>query len=116
MLTALQQQNQQMVSLMERLLENKDASTTPSAIPLPAPDSYGDLVRDLPTFCYDDDDATIFKDWFRRYGPVINDRRSSLPDERKCWISSTDRRIKPIPTTFYHESHDRSTSLLLWTS
>lgn len=67
---------------MEKLLENKAAPTTPPAIPLPAPDPYGDLVRDLPSFCYDDDDIT-FKDWFRRYGPVINDRGSSLPDERK---------------------------------
>ncbi|VDO91198.1 unnamed protein product [Heligmosomoides polygyrus] len=71
----LQQQNQQMVSMMEKLLENKAAPTTPLAIPLPATDPYGDLVRDLSTFCYDDDDTT-FKDWF-------NDRGSSLPDERK---------------------------------
>ncbi|VDP08514.1 unnamed protein product [Heligmosomoides polygyrus] len=88
----------------------------------PRPDPYGDLVRDLPTFCYDDDDDTTFKDWFRRYGPIINDRGSSLPDERKrnlllcCWTSSTDTRIKPIPTAFYHKSHDISTWLLLWTS
>ncbi|VDO70993.1 unnamed protein product [Heligmosomoides polygyrus] len=79
-----------MVSMMEKLLENKAAPTTPPAIPLPAPDPYGDLVGDLPTFCYDDDDTT-FKDWFRRYGPVINDRGSSLPDERNLLLDKLER-------------------------
>ncbi|VDO18978.1 unnamed protein product [Heligmosomoides polygyrus] len=40
---------------------------------LPAPDPYGVLARDPPTFTYDDDDDTIFKDWLRRYGPIVND-------------------------------------------
>ncbi|VDP58648.1 unnamed protein product [Heligmosomoides polygyrus] len=59
MLSVPQQQNQQMVSMMEKLLENKAAPTTLPAIPFPAP---GDLVRDLPTFCYDNDDDITFKD------------------------------------------------------
>lgn len=85
MLSVLQQQNQQMVSLMEKLLESKAATSPSPTVPMPhpPPDPYGDLVRDLPAFSYEDDDETTFKDWFKRYGPVIEDRGSSLSDDRR---------------------------------
>ncbi|VDO18660.1 unnamed protein product [Heligmosomoides polygyrus] len=46
-------------------------------------DPYGDLVRDLPVFNYEKDDESTFDAWFQRYGPVINNRGSTLSDERK---------------------------------
>uniref|UniRef100_A0A0N4WYM2 DUF7083 domain-containing protein n=1 Tax=Haemonchus placei TaxID=6290 RepID=A0A0N4WYM2_HAEPC len=45
--------------------------------------AYGDLVRDLPYFNYDEDDDSTFDAWYKRYGRVIDDRGSSLPDGRK---------------------------------
>ncbi|KAL6742233.1 hypothetical protein Aduo_015404 [Ancylostoma duodenale] len=56
---------------------------SPTTPPMPIADPYGDLVRDLPSFNYDEDDDATFDAWIKRYGPVIDDRGSTLSDERK---------------------------------
>nr|CDJ96741.1 unnamed protein product [Haemonchus contortus] len=53
-------------------------------------DAYGDVMRDLPYFNYDEDDDPMHG---IRYGPVVNDRGSSLPDncERTLIIDKLDK-------------------------
>uniref|UniRef100_A0A183GN38 Protein-tyrosine sulfotransferase n=1 Tax=Heligmosomoides polygyrus TaxID=6339 RepID=A0A183GN38_HELPZ len=68
---------------MLRKLGYNTSSDRPSYEEFAADDFYEHDYIDLLTFCYDYDDDTTFKDWLKRYGPVINDRGSSLPDERK---------------------------------
>ncbi|XGW28165.1 hypothetical protein V3C99_008177 [Haemonchus contortus] len=76
---ALQQQMQQLLAvLVEQKLGPEQSPTKQQP-----PDAYGDLMRDLPYFNYDEDDDSTFDAWYKRYGPVIDDRGSSLSDDRK---------------------------------
>ncbi|KAK6025820.1 hypothetical protein OSTOST_08267, partial [Ostertagia ostertagi] len=78
----MQQQNQHINELLYTLVEHR-VGFSQSPTKVPSPDAYGDLMRDLPYFSYDDDDDSTFNSWFKRYGPVIDDRGSSLSDDRK---------------------------------
>ncbi|KAL6739961.1 hypothetical protein Aduo_013357 [Ancylostoma duodenale] len=84
-LQLLQQQNQRIADLVSMLVERQKASTSAADFASPAPrvDPYGDLVRDLPTFNYEEDEDETFNAWYTRYGPVIDDRGKALSDDRK---------------------------------
>nr|CDJ96200.1 7TM GPCR domain containing protein [Haemonchus contortus] len=75
---ALQQQMQQLLTV---LVEQK-VGPEQSPAKQQSPDAYGDLMT-MPYFNYDEDDDSTFDAWYKRYGPVIDDRGSSLPDDRK---------------------------------
>ncbi|KAL6738958.1 hypothetical protein Aduo_012454 [Ancylostoma duodenale] len=66
---------------------------SPTTPPVPIADPYGDLVRDLPAFNYDEDDDATFDAWIKRYGPVIDDRGSTLSEEckRNLIVDKLDR-------------------------
>nr|CDJ83631.1 unnamed protein product [Haemonchus contortus] len=76
---ALQQQVQQLLAVLVEWKLGPEQSPTKQQ----SPDAYGDLMRDLPYFNYDEDDDSTFDAWYKRYGPVIDDRGSPLPDDRK---------------------------------
>ncbi|XGW17346.1 hypothetical protein V3C99_002168, partial [Haemonchus contortus] len=85
-LAVFQEQNQALQRQMHQLLTVLvDQKLGPEQAPTKqqSPDAYGDLMRDLPYFNYDEDDDSTFDAWYKRYGPVIDDRGSSLPDDRK---------------------------------
>ncbi|KAK5981202.1 hypothetical protein GCK32_005781 [Trichostrongylus colubriformis] len=77
-----QQQNEHTNKLLAALVDQK---LVPARSPekASAPDAYEDLMRDLPRFSYEQDDESTFDLWFTRYGAVIDDRGSSLTDDRK---------------------------------
>ncbi|VDO83997.1 unnamed protein product [Heligmosomoides polygyrus] len=77
------QQLQLLQQLVTRLIEQRDPTSTHAVQGVPAIDPYGDLVRDLPAFVYDKDDDTTFDAWYKRYGPVIEDRGAALTEERR---------------------------------
>ncbi|RCN44235.1 hypothetical protein ANCCAN_09753 [Ancylostoma caninum] len=87
LLTAQSQQVQMLQQLVTHLVDQKDATTrqptTPTSTPIPNDHSYSDLIRDLPVFNYNADDETTFDAWYKRYGPVIDDRGAALSEERK---------------------------------
>ncbi|KIH66008.1 hypothetical protein ANCDUO_03667 [Ancylostoma duodenale] len=68
--------------LMATLVDQK-RMPSPTTPPMPIADPCGDFVRDLPAFNYDEDDDATFDAWIKRYGPVIDDRGSTLSEERK---------------------------------
>ncbi|KAK5975218.1 Gap-Pol polyprotein [Trichostrongylus colubriformis] len=78
----MQQQNEHRSKFLAALVDQK---LMPAQSPdkASAPDAYGDLIRDLPQFSYEEDDESTFDPWFRRYGAVIDDRGSSLTDDGK---------------------------------
>ncbi|WKY12958.1 hypothetical protein Q1695_004069 [Nippostrongylus brasiliensis] len=82
-LAAQAQQLQLLQHLVGCLVDQKETKPSPPAPALTLPDPYGDLIRDLPVFSYDKDDETTFDAWIKRYRPVIDDRGTSLTDERK---------------------------------
>ncbi|KAK5965686.1 hypothetical protein GCK32_012919 [Trichostrongylus colubriformis] len=76
------QQLEMMQNLLTRIAENKGV-TTPSPLTSISSDPYGDLIRGIPNFVYDAEDDETFEAWFKRYGPVIDDRGYALSDDRK---------------------------------
>ncbi|RCN38633.1 hypothetical protein ANCCAN_15453 [Ancylostoma caninum] len=86
LLTAQSQQMQMLQQLVTHLVDQKDATTrhptTPTSTAIPN-DPYSDLIRDLPVSNYNADDETTFDAWYKRYGPVIEDRGAALSEERK---------------------------------
>ena len=81
----LQEQNHQIAGLVSALKEQKCSTSTAANPSSPAPriDTYGDLIRDLPSFNYDADEDATFDARFKRYGAVIDDRGTELSSERK---------------------------------
>ncbi|KAK5967228.1 hypothetical protein GCK32_000241 [Trichostrongylus colubriformis] len=97
------QQLEMMQNLLTRMAENKGV-TTPSTLPSGPSDPYGNLIRDIPNFVYDVEDDETFGTWFKRYGPVIDDRGCALSDDRKrnLIIDKLDKSTyRRIPSTSY---------------
>nr|CDJ96921.1 Unknown [Haemonchus contortus] len=82
-LAVFQEQNQALQRQMHQLLTVLvDQKLGPEQAPTKqSPDAYGDLMRDY--FNYDEDDDSTLDAWYKRYGAVIDDRGSSLPDDRE---------------------------------
>ena len=73
-LRAMQEQNQQIVGLVSALLEQNCPTSTSADPSSPAPrtDIYGDLVRDLLSFSYEDDKDATFDVWFEHCVALID--------------------------------------------
>ncbi|KAK5981535.1 hypothetical protein GCK32_002504 [Trichostrongylus colubriformis] len=67
------QQLEVMYNILTRMAENKGVTTTSPSTSILA-DPYGDLIKDISNFVYDVEDDETFQTWFKRYGPVIDDR------------------------------------------
>ncbi|KAK5980048.1 Gap-Pol polyprotein [Trichostrongylus colubriformis] len=76
------QQLKMMQNLLTWIAEIKGV-TTPSQLTSIPSDPYGDLIRDISNFVYDVEDDETFETWFKRYGPVIDDRGGTLSVDRK---------------------------------
>uniref|UniRef100_W6NK13 DUF7083 domain-containing protein n=1 Tax=Haemonchus contortus TaxID=6289 RepID=W6NK13_HAECO len=104
-LAVFQQQNQALQRQMHQVLTVLvDQKLGPEQAPTKqqSPDAYGDLMRDLPYFNYDEDDDSTFDAWYKRYGPVIDDPHSPMTVSETLslisWIRQHTRRIR---NTFY---------------
>ncbi|KAK5985399.1 Gap-Pol polyprotein [Trichostrongylus colubriformis] len=73
---------QMMQNLFTRIAGNKGVTTSSSLRSTPS-NPYGDLIRYIPNFVYDVEDDETFETWFKRYGPVIDDRGYALSNDRK---------------------------------
>ncbi|KAL6727094.1 hypothetical protein ANCDUO_00736 [Ancylostoma duodenale] len=77
---------QMLQHLVTHLVNQKDTTTrqptTPTSTAIPN-GPYSDLIRALPVFNCNADDETTFDAWYKRYGPVIDDRAAALSEERK---------------------------------